>query len=82
MKIEEGTNPRKVGSLLGDKPISSFFETLWYGVGSFPWKRFFVSAKEEESVKALSVAKRENTLEGSKAQESTGCTIRVIPGGV
>jgi hypothetical protein len=38
MKVEEGRNPRKVGSLLGDKPISSFFETLWYNVGSFPRK--------------------------------------------
>jgi hypothetical protein len=38
MKVDEGRDPRKVGSLLGDKPISSFFETLWYGVGSFPWK--------------------------------------------
>jgi len=33
-------------------------------------------------VKALSEAKRENTLEGRKAQESTGCLVRVIPDGV
>jgi hypothetical protein len=38
MKINEGRDLKKVGSLLGDKPISSFFETLWYSVGSFPWK--------------------------------------------
>jgi len=33
-------------------------------------------------VKAFSKAKRENTLEGTEAQESTGCTIRVIPDSV
>jgi hypothetical protein len=35
MKIDEGQNPTKVGSLFGDKPISSFFETLWYRVKDF-----------------------------------------------
>jgi hypothetical protein len=33
------------------------------------------STQEEESVKALSEAKRENTLEGTKAQESIGCVV-------
>jgi hypothetical protein len=33
-------------------------------------------------VKAFSEAKRENTLEGNEAQESIGCTVRVIPDGV
>jgi len=32
MKIDEGRDLMKVGSLFGDKPISSFFETLWYSV--------------------------------------------------
>jgi hypothetical protein len=36
MKIEEGANPLKVGSLLGDKPISSFFDTLWCRARIFP----------------------------------------------
>ena len=45
MKVDEGTNLMKVGSLLGDKPISSFFETLWYSVGSFPLERFFVKCE-------------------------------------
>jgi hypothetical protein len=35
MKDDKGRNPMKVGSLLGDKPISSFFETLWYLVEDF-----------------------------------------------
>jgi hypothetical protein len=30
-------------------------------------------------VKAFSETKRENTLEGTQAQESIGCIIRVIP---
>jgi hypothetical protein len=30
MKDDEGRNPMNVGSLFGDKPNSSFFETLWY----------------------------------------------------
>jgi hypothetical protein len=32
MRSDKGTNPKKVGSLLGDKPISSLFETLRYMV--------------------------------------------------
>jgi hypothetical protein len=36
MKAVKGGNPKKVGSLLGDKPISSFFETLWYEARMFP----------------------------------------------
>jgi hypothetical protein len=35
VKGDEGKNPKKVGSLLGDKPISSFFETLRYKVRVF-----------------------------------------------
>jgi hypothetical protein len=36
VKADKGENPKKVGSLLGDKPISSFFDTLRYKARMFP----------------------------------------------
>jgi hypothetical protein len=37
VRVDEGGNPMKVGSLFGDKPLSLFFETLWYRrQGLFP----------------------------------------------
>lgn len=71
MKGDEGANPKKVGSLLGDKPISSFFETLRYKVRVFLRRGSSPSAKEEEGVKASSETKRENTLEGMKPRRVT-----------
>jgi hypothetical protein len=38
LKNDEGVDPKKVGSLFGDKPISSLFETLRYKDSSFPRK--------------------------------------------
>jgi hypothetical protein len=33
---DKGSDPMKGGSLFGDKPLSSLFETLWYRVRIFP----------------------------------------------
>jgi hypothetical protein len=35
MRSDEGRYPKRVGSLFGDKPTSSFFDTLWYKVKNF-----------------------------------------------
>jgi hypothetical protein len=72
VKADKGGNPKKVGSLLGDKPISSFFDTLWYKARMFPSGDVLPrSTQEEEGVKASSEAKRENTLEGRKPRRAS-----------
>jgi hypothetical protein len=73
VKVNEGENPTKVGSLLGDKPLSSFFETLWYrSQGLFPsGKGSSSSTQEEGAVKAAPEAKRENTLKGNKPRRAS-----------
>jgi hypothetical protein len=76
LKDDKGKNPMKVGSLLGDKPRSSFFETLRYRVRIFPsGKVLLQSTQEEENVKAFSKAKRENTLEGIKPRRVTAAPL-------
>jgi hypothetical protein len=73
VSVDEGGNPVKVGSLFGDKPISSLFDTLRYrSQGLFPsGKGSSSSTQEEEAVKAASEAKRENTLKGTKPRRAS-----------
>jgi hypothetical protein len=82
MKVDEGRNPKRVGSLFGDKPTSSFFDTLRYRVKNFSPEEFFLKYVRGGGREGVFQDEEGEHLGGDETQESNGCAIRVIPNGV